>query len=78
VKVTLAPEHIVVEGDAAMLTLAATLGFTVIVSAFDVAGDPVAHARLDVITQVITLPFARAVVVYVALLVPTFVAPTFH
>jgi hypothetical protein len=46
-----------------MLTLAATPGFTVMVSAFDVAGDPVAHARLDVITQVTTLPFARVVVV---------------
>jgi hypothetical protein len=63
VKVTLVPAHIAPAGDAAMLTLAATLGFTVIVSAFDVAGDPVAHAAFEVITQVTTCPFVRAVVV---------------
>ena len=75
VNVTLAPVHILVEGEAAMLTLAATLGFTVMVSAFDVAG--VAQAPLGVITHVTTLPFARVVEVKVAP-VPTFVAPTFH
>jgi hypothetical protein len=68
----------VVEGLAEMLTLAAPLGLTVIVSAFEVAGDPVAQARLDVITQVTTFPFVRAVVVYVSLFVPTLVVPTFH
>jgi hypothetical protein len=51
----------VVEGDAAILTLAATLEFTVIVSAFDVAGDPVAHARLDVITHVTISLLTRVV-----------------
>jgi hypothetical protein len=44
-----------------MLTLAATPGFTVMVSAFDVAGDPVAHARLDVITHVTTSLLASVV-----------------
>jgi hypothetical protein len=48
------------------------------VIAFDVAGEPVAQAALDVITQVTTSPFARVVEVKVALLVPTLVAPTFH
>jgi hypothetical protein len=66
------------EGDAAILTLAATLGFTVIVTAFDVAGDPVAQVAVDVITQVTTSPLASVVEVKVALFVPTFVAPTFH
>lgn len=33
--------------------------FTVIVIVFDVAGDPVTHALLEVITQVILLPFVR-------------------
>jgi hypothetical protein len=78
VKVTLAPEHIVVEGEAAMLTLAAPADVTDIVSVFDVAGEPVTQARLDVITQVTTSLFTSVVEVYVALLVPTFVAPTFH
>jgi hypothetical protein len=34
-------------------------GFTVIVNIFDVAGLPVTHVALLVITQVIWLPFAR-------------------
>ena len=37
VKVTLAPEHIAPEGTAATLTLAGKLGFTVRVTAIDVA-----------------------------------------
>jgi hypothetical protein len=78
VKVTLAPEHILADGEAAMLTLAATLGFTTIVTALDVAGEPVAQARLEVITHVTTFPLARVVEVYVALFVPTLVVPTFH
>jgi hypothetical protein len=35
---------------AAIETLAATVGFTVMVTVFDVAGLPVTHPRLDVIT----------------------------
>ena len=61
VKVTLVPEHIAPVGLAAMLTLAATDVFTVIVMLFDVAGEPVAHERLEVITQVIISPLASAV-----------------
>jgi hypothetical protein len=78
VKVTLAPGQILVEGEAAMLTLAASPGVTVIVTALDVAGEPVAQARLEVITHVTTSPLLRADEVNVALFVPTFVVPTFH
>ena len=63
VKVTLVPEQIVVEGLAAMLTLAATFGFTVIVIVFEVAGEPVTQVAFEVITQVIVLPFANAALV---------------
>jgi hypothetical protein len=59
VKVTEVPEQIAPEGTAAMLTLAVKLGLTVIVIAFDVAGLPVAHVNVEVITTVITLPLAR-------------------
>ena len=37
--------------------------FTVVVMAFDVAGEPVAQVAFDVITTVITSLFARPVVV---------------
>jgi hypothetical protein len=36
-----------------------SLGFTVMLIALDVAGLPVAQIALDVITQVITFPFAK-------------------
>lgn len=36
-----------------------SLGLTVILIALDVAGLPVAQIALDVITQVITFPFAK-------------------
>jgi hypothetical protein len=61
VKVTLAPAHIVVEGEAAILTLAAPAAVTDIVTAFDVAGEPVTQARLEVITHVTTSPLFKAV-----------------
>jgi len=56
VKVTLVPAHIVPDGTAPMLTLAGRLGFTVIVIPLLVEGEPVAHAKLVVMTQVITSP----------------------
>ena len=77
-KVTLVPEQIVVEGLAAILTLAATLVVTVIVSVLEVAGLPVTQAALLVITQLIVFPLARAASVYVVLLVPTFTPFFFH
>jgi hypothetical protein len=61
VKVTLAPEHIVVEGEAAILTLAAPAAVTDIVTAFDVAGEPVTQVAFEVITQVTTSALLRVV-----------------
>jgi hypothetical protein len=78
VNVTLVPEQMVDEGEAAMLTPAATDGFTTIVIVFDVAGLPVAHVFDDVITHTIVFPFVNAASVYVALLVPTFTPFFFH
>lgn len=51
---------------------------TDIVMLFDVAGFPVTHVALDVIWQVITLPFVNADVVYVFEFDPTGVAPLNH
>jgi hypothetical protein len=62
VNVTLVPEHMVV-ADAEILTLAGKLGFTVIVTVFEVAGFPVAQVAFDVITQVIVFPFAKELLV---------------
>ena len=59
VKVTLVPEHMAPAGTAAMLTLAVTFGFTVIVIIFEVAGLPLTHEAVDVITQLIVFPFAN-------------------
>ena len=61
VNVTLVPEHIVPLGFADILTLAGRKEFTVIVMAFEVAGEPDAQVRDDAITQVITSPFASVV-----------------
>jgi hypothetical protein len=48
------------------------------VTAFDVAGLPVAQVALDVITQVTTSLFANDAFVYAVLLVPTLVPFNFH
>ena len=77
VKVTLAPEHIVVE-EAVMLTLAVTVGVTTIVIELEVAGLPVAQPEFDVITQVTTSLFASVADVKVEELVPAFVPFIFH
>jgi hypothetical protein len=61
VNVTLVPSQITPEGTAAMLTLAGRSGFTLMVIGLDVAGDPDAQDAFDVITTVITSPFARVV-----------------
>ena len=76
-KVTRVPEQIVV-AEAATETLAGRFGLTVIVTALDVAGLPVAQIALEVITQVTWFPFARDEVVYMALLVPTLEPLSFH
>ena len=75
--VTEAPEHIVVVG-VVMLTDGVTAGLTVIVIAFDVAVVGDAQVAVEVITQVTIAPVVSVLVVYVALLVPTFVPFTFH
>ena len=78
VNVTLVPEQIVLPGLAAIETLTGNEEFTVIVSAFDVAGLPVAQVAFEVSTQVTTLPFASAALVYVGLLEPTLAPFSFH
>ena len=63
VNITDVPEQIAPAGFAEMLTLAVTLGSTVMVIPVDVAGDPLTHDALEVIVTVITSPLARVVVV---------------
>jgi hypothetical protein len=63
VNVTLVPAQIAPEGEAAMLTLAGRRGLTVIVIAFEQAGDPVAQVALEVSSTVITSPLTSVVVV---------------
>ena len=64
--------------EAAILTLAAKLAFTVIVTAFEVAGLPVAQVAFDVISQVTISPFTKAALVYVVEFVPTLTPFNFH
>lgn len=53
--------------------------FTTMVIAFEVAGFPVTPERFEVITQVITFPFARDDEVYVELVAPEIFVPfNFH
>jgi hypothetical protein len=59
VNVTLVPAQIAPEGTAEILTLAGRSGFTLMVTKLDVAGEPDAQDAFDVITTVITSPFAR-------------------
>jgi hypothetical protein len=77
VNVTLVPEQMVV-AEAEILTLTGRFGFTVMVTVFDVAGLPVAHVALEVITHITVLPLAKALLVYVVLFVPTFDPFSFH
>ena len=78
VNVTLVPEQMVV-AVAAILTLAGKFGLTVIVTVFDVAGDPVKHGEaLLVITTFTTSSLDKVVVINVALLVPAFTLFTSH
>lgn len=82
VNVTLVPAQItllVLEALEAMLTLAGSCGFTVIVMLFDVAGELFRQgAALEVNTTKTTSPLTRAAFVYVALLVPTTTPLSFH
>ena len=62
VKVTLAPSQMVAALDE-ILTLAVTVGFTVITTAFEVAGLPMAHPSLEVMTQVTDCPLVSVLLV---------------
>lgn len=75
--VTVCPEQTDVDA-VEIVTDAAASGVTVIVTEFEVAGDPVAQDALDVITQVTTSPFPKEDEMYVLLLVPTFDPFLFH
>ena len=61
-----------------ILTDAVTADEIVMVMALDVAGEPVAQLKLDVITTVTTSLLFKADEVNVAELVPAFVPFTFH
>lgn len=73
--VTLVPEHIAPLGFAEILTLAVTGVFTVIVMAFDVAGEPVTQESEDVIMQEIMLPLVREEEVYDDVVAPEILEP---
>ena len=60
VKVTLVPAQIVLPGLAAMVTDGATVAVTDIVISLDVAVVGLAQTSDDVITQVVLLPLAKA------------------
>ena len=77
-KVTELPAQIASEGEADILTLAGSTGFTVIVIGFDVAGFPDTQVKEDVITTVTTSLFASVLVVKAVLFVPWFDPFTFH
>jgi hypothetical protein len=70
VKVTLLPKHTGFE-EATIEILAGTLAFTVIVTALDVAGLPVAQVAFEVSMHVTMSPFTIPELVYVAELLPT-------
>jgi ribosomal protein S3 len=78
VKVTCSPAQIVV-ALAEIETDAGRLGLTVIVMAFEVAGEPVKQGdALEVNTQVTISPLFRDVELKLDELVPTFAPFTFH
>ena len=78
VKVTFVPAQIVFPGFAAMLTDGVTVAVTAIVMPLDVAVAGFAHASDDVITTVTTFPFAKVLLEYVLLFVPTLLPFNFH
>ena len=78
VNVTETPAQMVVPGLAEMDTLTGRFGLTVMVIALLVTCGGAHGVRLDVILTVTTSPLFSVVVVYVGLLAPTGVAPTYH
>ena len=78
VNVTLLPAQIVV-AVAEILTLAGKLGLTVMLTVFDVAGEPVTQVAFEVITTVTASVFDMAVVANVTAVCPeTFEPLIFH
>ena len=77
-KVTELPVQIAPGGEADILTLAGSIGFTVIVIRLEVAGFPDIQIKDDVITTVTASLLARVVLVKFGLFVPTFDPLTFH
>jgi hypothetical protein len=69
---------LVAAGTDVTVTVGVSKGFTVIVMILLVAVSGLGQGSLLVITTFTWLPFARLVVLYVELLVPTGVAPTYH
>jgi hypothetical protein len=63
---------------AVILADGVTVGFTLMVTVFEVAGFPETQAPLEVITQLIKSLLISALLVYVVLFVPTFVPFFFH
>ena len=76
VNVTVAPVHIGLTSGI-IVTLTGSIGLTVIVTAFEVAGLPLVHVSFEVRITVIISPLVGTYA-YVALLVPTAVAPLYH
>ena len=77
VNVTGVPEHTVV-AVVEILKVGEVFGLTVMVTAFDVAVEVVAHAAFEVSTQVTISLFASDVLLYVLELAPTLLPFTFH
>jgi hypothetical protein len=75
--VTLDPEQIATEGFDVISILATTFDVTLMVIELDVAGEPVTHEELDVITQMMISLFARAVEEYVEFVAPAMLVPFF-
>ncbi len=61
VKVTEVPAQIAPAGDAAIETLAGRAVLTAMVMTFDVAGEPVTHGSVEVMTTEMASPLARVV-----------------
>ena len=78
VKVTLVPAQIELPGLAAILTDGATDPETTIVIALDVAVVGLTQASDEVMTTVTTSPFAKVLLEYVLLFMPTLLPLSFH
>ena len=75
VKVTLVPLHIAPLGLATITTLAGTGALTISAILLDVAGEPVTHGSLDVMTHAITSPLAVMVSIKVEFVWPEILLP---